>query len=407
MANFDHIRIGSVEEDRLIPVMPFDTFVLSFCADTPKGTSVEVQARVRLAGGELSGWFSWGLWSPFIDRHSINSADDLAALDTDTLTVKGGRLADGVQVRALLNANAEGQTPVLHSVHLAVKNTQAACDEPLRAHRDAYAPTPCYSQMVRAPRIGGVICSATTIAMLLASKGENMLPEEIALHNYDSAYQGCGNWCFSTAIAAAYGYEAYVRYATLDDELEELENGNAVGASVSYSNDPNHERLPYVENAPCNTPGHLLVLCGFETDAQGKQFAIVHDPAAKENAAVERRYPLEQFLKAWSNRLIYVVHGPRREGPRFIPERVNASLAPAEGEDNFRLLVQGQPVRLSDGRFDAAVGWITARRGGSDAECGFAYGEVTPEGLLHLPGYDGQPLYAVGNRGTTCTVNLQ
>ncbi|MDY4518434.1 MAG: hypothetical protein SPE01_07415, partial [Candidatus Spyradocola sp.] len=130
MANFDHIRIGSVEEDRLIPVMPFDTLVLSFCADTPKGTSVEVQARVRLAGGELSGWFSWGLWSPFIDRHSINSADDLAALDTDTLTVKGGRLADGVQVRALLNANAEGQTPVLHSVHLAVKNTQAACDEP-------------------------------------------------------------------------------------------------------------------------------------------------------------------------------------------------------------------------------------------------------------------------------------
>ena len=406
MANFDHIRIEHAGEDRLIPVVPFDTLVLSFCADTPKGTSVEVQARVRVEGA-LSGWFSWGLWSPFIDRHSINSSDDLAAVDTDTLTVKGGKLADGVQVRALLNANAAGERPVLHSIHLAVKNTQAACDEPLRARRDAYAPTPCFSQMVRAPRIGGVICSATTISMLLAQKGECVLPEEIALHNYDSAYQGCGNWCFSTAIAAAYGYEAYVRFATLDDVLEELENGNAVGASVSYSHDPHHERLPYVENAPCTTTGHLLVLCGFETDAQGRQFAIVHDPAAKSNDTVERRYPLEQFLKAWSNRLLYVVHGPRREDPRYVPQRVPAVIEPAVGEDNYRLSAQGQAVALSDGRFDAAVGWITGQKGVQDAESDFSYGEVTPEGLLHLPGYGGQPLYVLGNRGTVYTVNLQ
>ena len=405
MANFDHIRIEHIEENRLIPVMPFDTLVLSFCADTPRGTSIEVQARVRVEGA-MSDWFSWGLWSPFIDRHSINSADELAAMDTDTLSVKGGKLADGIQVRARLNASDEGQTPVLHSVHLAVKNTQAPCDEPLRVRSKAFAPTPCFSQMVRAPRIGGVICSATTIAMLLGRKGEDVLPEEIALHNYDSAYDGCGNWCFSTAIAAAYGYEAYVRYATLDDVLEELLAGNAVGASVSYSNDPNHERLPYVENAPCTTPGHLLVLCGFETDAQGRQFAIVHDPAARENATVERRYPLEQFLKAWSNRLIYVVHGPRRAGPRYVPECAPAALEPADREDVYRLMSRGQVVRLSDGRFDAAVGWITQRKGVWDAESDFAYGEVTPEGLLHLPGYDGQPLIAVGNRGTLYGVNL-
>lgn len=405
MENFAYIRVDRIEEGRLISVMPFDTLVLSFCADTPKGTWIELQARVRIAE-EMTNWFSWGLWSPFIDRHSINAADDHATLDTDTLKINNGKLADGIQLRANLHTNDAGQKPVLRSVHLAVKNTQAACEEPLHARCDAFAPTPCYSQMVRAPRIGGVICSATTIAMLLAQKGECVLPEEIALHNFDSAYEGCGNWCFSTACAASYGYEAYVRYASLDDVLAELTAGNAVGASVSYSNDPNHERLPYVENAPCSTPGHLLVVCGFETSKEGQQFAIVHDPAAKSNDEVERRYPLEQFLRAWSNRLIYVVHASHSE-PRSIPVRVPAGLEPLKERDTYRLLHYGQPVRLPNGRFEAAVGWILSRKGASDAECDFAYGEVTPEGLLHLPGYCGQPLFAMGNRGVTYTVNVQ
>lgn len=42
----------------------FDTLIVSFCADTPRGSTVEVEARICLMDGRLTEWFSWGVWSP-------------------------------------------------------------------------------------------------------------------------------------------------------------------------------------------------------------------------------------------------------------------------------------------------------------------------------------------------------
>lgn len=397
-SNTDFLKIHPVDPERLYPLKEFDQLVLSYCASTPPKTSIEVQARVQLTDGRMTQWFSWGIWSPFADRHSINSSDEFAAMDTDTLTLKNDLLAHAVQVRIL----AQGNTPAVDSIYLAVKNRKAPCEETLPVPRSISVPTPGYSQMVRDSRIGGVICSATTIAMLLGQKGENVLPEEIALHNYDSAYDGCGNWSFSTACAASYGYEAYLRFADLQDVYQELSAGHAVGASVQYTKDPDHPKLPYLENAPCNTFGHLLVICGFETDAAGRSYVIAHDPAAESNAAVERRYPLEQFLRAWSNRLIYVVHPSSETATRTAPVRVPATLKKAQMEETFELFSNGEPIHpMADSSFPSSViCWITDRKGMYDADCDFAYGSVTPDGLLNLPGYNGEELFVITNRGT-------
>ena len=228
----------------------FDTLIVSFCADTPRGSTVEVEARIRLTDGRLTEWFSWGVWSPFADRHSKSSKGQLADLDTDTLSLHEGLLGCAVQIRVTENEAPDTARPLLRRVVLAAKNSRIVCEEPSAASDDVRVSAPCYSQ----PEISHVICSATTIAMLLNQKGENVLPEEIALHNYDSAYDGCGNWAFSTAIAASYGYDAYVRYATLDDLVEEMRRGNAVGVSVSYTNKPEDDTLPYIDGAPCRTP---------------------------------------------------------------------------------------------------------------------------------------------------------
>lgn len=407
--NTDFLKIERPESlAELYTLKPFNNLILSFCADTPRGSTVEIQARVRLLDGTFTQWFSWGIWSPFADRHSINAQDDYAVMDTDTLRLKEGRLADTVQLRILFTANDQGEKPVVRRVILASKNTQQVSEEPLSACEDVYVQTPCYSQMVRDPRIGHVICSATTISMLLNQKGENVLPEEVALHNYDSAYDGCGNWSFSTAIAASYGYDAYVRYATLDDLVEEIKRGNAVGISVHYANTPDHPKHPYIEGAPCTTPGHLLVLCGFQTASNGSQYAIVHDPAAPDNGSVERLYPLEAFLAAWNNRVCYFVRKEEQDGcTRYIPSHIPARLTRTETAGQCALEANGKVIALPcrEGFPASVAAFLCARKGEKDADCDYAYGQITPQGLVTLPEGNALGAHLITNHGDVYEVN--
>ncbi len=404
-SNTDFLKIERPESlGELYTLRAFDTLLLSFCADVPMGSTIEVQARVRLVDGGFTAWFSWGVFSPYDERRSVNAQDEFAALDTDTLRIKNGRLADTVQLRILSKRNAQGERPALRRVVLAAKNASMEGEEPLSACEDVSVEAPAYSQMVRFPGIAHVICSATTIAMLLNQKGENVLPEEIALTCYDSAYQGCGNWSFSTAVAASYGYDAYVRFATLDDLVEELRRGNAVGVSVRYTNDPKDDTLPYVENAPCSTRGHLMVVCGFRTASNGRQFVLVHDPAAPENETVERLYPLEQFLDAWQGRVAYVV---RREEQAahcdYRPRRAPAELRPAQEESGlWALYAQGKRAALPDGEAfpGAIVACVTQERGERTADSAFAYGEIS-RGLIRLPDCAWQRAFVIANCGVT------
>lgn len=406
-SNADLLRIENPEPlQELYALRPFDSLLLSFCADTPPGTSVEVQARVRLTDGAFTGWFSFGVWSPFCDRHSKSAQDGSAKMDTDTLRLADGRRADTVQIRILPTLSPAGEAPRVRSVTLSCRDSARPKAESPAPRADLCAPAPCYSQMVRDPAIGNVICSATTIAMQLNALGENVLPEEIALNNYDSAYRGCGNWAFSAAIAASYGYEACARYATLDEVEEELAAHRPVGVSVHYTNDPANEKLPYLEGAPCTTNGHLMLLCGFATGADGRRFAVVHDPAAPENASVRRLYPLEQFLAAWSGRVCYFVRrAATPPAQRFAPARLHAALVPLGG-DVYALEAECVTVHFAQGEgFPRAVAaYVAEERGEKDADCAFVHGSVTPEGNLRLPGYAGQRAFVVTDRGLTYAV---
>ena len=56
--------------------------------------------------------------------------------------------------------------------------------------------TPSIAQTIRDPDYGGVICSATSMSMLLDGQGADVLPEEVALTAFDYGYGGNGNWSF-------------------------------------------------------------------------------------------------------------------------------------------------------------------------------------------------------------------
>ena len=121
-SNADLLRIENPEPlQELYALRPFDSLLLSFCADTPPGTSVEVQARVRLTDGAFTGWFSFGVWSPFCDRHSKSAQDGSAKMDTDTLRLADGRRADTVQIRILPTLSPAGEVPRVRSVTLSCR----------------------------------------------------------------------------------------------------------------------------------------------------------------------------------------------------------------------------------------------------------------------------------------------
>ena len=148
--------------------------------------------------------------------------------------------------------------------------------------------------MVRERGIANVMCSATTICVLLNDRGEDALPEEIALIDYDKYYEGFGNWSYSVAAAGSYGYDAYVQYADLDILRQELAHGYSVGISVAYSSSSNGQ-YPYLENgAANNTAGHLITITGYET-IDGVDYFYSSDSAASADDQCVRRYKADQL----------------------------------------------------------------------------------------------------------------
>ena len=61
----------------LTPVLPFSAFdrlMVSWGADTPRGTSLEAEVRV-FCGDKWSGWYGFGRWSPFVSRAGVHQPE--------------------------------------------------------------------------------------------------------------------------------------------------------------------------------------------------------------------------------------------------------------------------------------------------------------------------------------------
>ncbi len=304
----------------------FEYLVMSWNADAPEGTWVEVTASVWLDKHEVwSGYATWGRWGPFIKRasHASYSQDELPYINisSDELYVRGnpneGDTASKVRLRVILHRDdASLDSPVLWFLHGTTRTTGVSPEKVFRdglgeiADYTCEVEVPQYSQMVRAPVIGGVICNPTTTAMLLNSvsqregAGLSLLPEEVAMGCYDFRNNSFGNWSFAMAAAGSYGYQSYVDYSTIEGIKRHLKSGYAVGASVAYSTDPNADN--YLEGAYGSTPGHLIVLRGFTVE-DGVEYFISNDAFNPTNTAVRKLYKVDQFEKVWSRNTIYII----------------------------------------------------------------------------------------------------
>ncbi len=402
-----------------VDTLPFENLVACWNADTPEGCWVEISARVYLSEKkDWSPWGSWGRWSPYIERKNRGGEYPEEApvirMNCDILEPMGD-FAQKLQIRARLAREKEGVTPRLRRLTASLRNRELP-EIPTGEQATESFPTervlsmPACSQMVRDPEIGNVICNPTTMTMLLAARGTQALPEQTAMTCVD-LIEGFGNWTYAAAAVGMYGYRAYARFGDYDLIRREILAGRSVGVSVHYagSREKAEERgLPYLEGAPCTTPGHILAVRGFGQEGD-QEYVYVCDPAAKDDREVRRKYRKEQFLEAWSGRLCYLVdREPETKEGLYVPAFREASAE--KGEDGrYRWVIDGRPYpvlpeMLSQKRSKAGRMTFMIRKKRDypeprmDANDLFLYPEPEEDGSFALPAGD-WILYLMSNTG--------
>ena len=307
----------------------FRRLIPSWNADTPPGTAVEVQVRVVL-NGQWSRWFSFGRWSPFINRSSHEAQKDaVAQVEGEWLQiVEDGAVADMAQIRVYLYTNEPQFTPLVHLLAASTDRIVVAEDKTIFVDRVLEIPN--YSCLVRDPSLAQRIAGAATLTMLMNRWGEDVLPEEVGRAGYDNTSGRYGNLAFVAAVGGAYGFECYNKHGSINYLREEVRKSRAVGALVRYrspSLDGQEEKqtedtlpMPVLPGAYVNSPGHLVVVRGF-LHKEDKEYVVVNDPMSPSDAAVYREIELENFEEIYTG-LCLVLHKGVKGAGGYKPARI-------------------------------------------------------------------------------------
>ena len=352
--NNKYIEYG-IYTSQVINLKTFKRLLVSWNCETPKGTWIEVQARAFISyyddnknsTYEWSDWLSFGKWGTHIKRSSKSPDSHLAKISTDEFIIKGNYTdtASKIQIRALLHTENTNVTPSIRQFIISYKDNTPRI-KGIEIPSNKIIDVPSYSQYIRDKNIGSVICSPTSITMLLNRRNENLIVEETAWSCFDYDYEAFGNWLFNVAFASSLGYESFVEYGNLKSLKREIYSEYPVAVSMKYTNDINNLEYPYIENAPITTAGHILVVRGFEKK-DGIDYVVVNDPAGKSNESVTRRYKLSEFENAWhrGSNIMYVIHDKKVE---INNNRIEASLELKNNKENlYSVLVNDTYLDLS------------------------------------------------------------
>jgi hypothetical protein len=263
-------------------------FVPAFSALTPEPCSVRFELSARVAG-EWSPWIaSVGLGpAPFQSVH----AEGPISVDVDVF-----RSATPVEaVRLRLRVRAPDPTAVLAApwaLTLSATGPSAPRESTSAPAPPARLSVPPLSQMEADPALGHRICSPTCVAMVLAHWRRPANVAALAGEMFHPATDLYGVWPAAILVAARRGIAGYLlRFPDWAAAAWCLAQGLPVIASVRYASGE------LTGAAAPATPGHLLVLTGYEDGV-----ALVNDPAAPNAAGVARRYAIDELRRVWLER---------------------------------------------------------------------------------------------------------
>ncbi|MCM2267913.1 MAG: NlpC/P60 family protein [Elusimicrobiales bacterium] len=352
----DSSRPAQLTSAELEALFPFDNLLLSADALFPGGGALQAEAQVKTAAG-WSPWFSFGSFTPGQGRASAPGQDNaFGRMDVDILRLKAK--AGALRYRITLTAGTK--PPALRLAAVSYTDSTAPYDPALAKNPPGLKPlkvqVPRFSQMALQVNHSGDICSPVSMAMAFSALGLKADPLEAAAAVLDPAENIYGNWFFNTAHAGSRGlYSVLTRLNSLEDARAFLAAGAAVVASVTFGPDE-------LRNSPLKkTKGHLLVITGF--DARGN--VITNDPAAPDDATVERVYDRAEFAAAWLKNKYGLAYILARDLNKFLAVRTAMaefySMPPADAAERGRLiesqLLANERVEL----LEVSGSWARAR----------------------------------------------
>jgi hypothetical protein len=214
--------------------------------------------------------------------------------EVDVLRLDPGLEADAFAVRLTLYGGPD--TPVVRRLAVSITHRgrpvpDAAADPPLG--RAVQLAVPARSQHAEHPDVADLVCSPTSLGMVLHFYGVDQPTPVLSEAVFDHGAEIYGNWAFNVAHAGGQGLAAVVRhFPTLGDLERELQAGHPVIISIAFGRDELPES-PTVRG----TAGHLLVVTGVTA---GGDF-YVNDPDADpaRGEPVARRYPRDRLRGAF------------------------------------------------------------------------------------------------------------
>jgi hypothetical protein len=289
-------RGGALVAPAVLAARPFARLLVSWNVDVARGAGFRVEVRVSpdASGDAWSPWLFLGDWGRRPDGESeptVAFDEGRVAIDELVLERPHGRAevrlvpfpADVPRAvaprRLTLCFTAPGDGVAEAATRVAAPPAQA----PLLS-------VPARSQHDADPALATRICSPTSLAMVLAYHGVELPTVEVASLAYDVRHDLYGNWPRAIQTAYRLGVPGYlVRLDDLDSLAGLVGAGSPVVCSIAVEEGA-------LTGAPyASTPGHLLVVVGFEANGD----VVVNDPAAPEVDTVRRTYDRAEFARAW------------------------------------------------------------------------------------------------------------
>lgn len=321
-----------------LPMPAFDALRVSWNADAPDQTAVEMQARV-MVDGNWSAWVTFGKWSRFLRRESPAPLDRGCLLQRPDVLQLDSKTGQQAQLRIYLYTKTERATPAVSLLCASVRTQDGipAGGRPVNTRLHLLP----YAAARRAPALRPWMDLACSLTALTNRWGADLLPEELAqvLRDWRADSTDPRNLCFAAAAAAAWGFPAWVCYSNLALLREEARHG--FGAVVALQATP-------AELAAGCPERRFAAVRGFTAVGSNPQVLLCDPCAAEADFATETAMPLDSFMVAWDN--VALLMRPRPNGSGFMPRtRTGAWVRPAGAEfpDVYRLFVNGEehPLR--------------------------------------------------------------
>ena len=258
----------------------FKKMVTSWNATSTGGT-VEVAVAIKLSNGSFTDWYSWGEWSAIRGLSGSKSkSDDNGKLDVDVLTLTNE--CEGIIKFKINIKQTADHSPILHNVTFACNKEASSLTAPTEEAVKLEVP---YRRQQDVPEIGGNICSATSLSMVMLYHGEEIEGVEgiadVAWGVRDYGHGIFGNWAFNVAYAGELGYNAYVDFFDVDAIKYAVSTGHPIVCSIKVTKG----QLAASGFRSYTTNGHLICIVGYE-QRDGKTWLLVNDPAHPEVTAL-------------------------------------------------------------------------------------------------------------------------